>query len=143
MATLGSRSTYHMGHAVKRAAEDARDKLFALAAELGLAPETTPIPELFRKKYGMQAGNVIGMGRHGPLPQPPGIGLDPVEEEDPRGVGQHAVEGRSVGIGKPKVSDIEERDRRSARLTCRADRPSTVPRAPCMPRWACGIGVEG
>jgi CO/xanthine dehydrogenase Mo-binding subunit len=62
MATLGSRSTYHMGHAVKRAAEDARDKLLALAAELGLPPETTPIPDLFRKKYGMQAGNVVGMG---------------------------------------------------------------------------------
>jgi CO/xanthine dehydrogenase Mo-binding subunit len=62
MATLGSRSTYHMGHAVKRAAEDARDKLLALAGELGLPPETTPIPELFRKKYGMQAGNVVGQG---------------------------------------------------------------------------------
>jgi len=62
MATLGSRSTYHMGNAVKRAAEDARDKLLALAAELGLAPETTPLPELFRRRYGMQAGNVIGMG---------------------------------------------------------------------------------
>ncbi|MGA0033008.1 MAG: xanthine dehydrogenase family protein molybdopterin-binding subunit, partial [Burkholderiales bacterium] len=31
MATLGSRSTYHMGHAVKNAAEDARDKLLQLA----------------------------------------------------------------------------------------------------------------
>jgi CO/xanthine dehydrogenase Mo-binding subunit len=62
MATLGSRSTYHMGNAVKRAAEDARDKLLALAAELDLPPETTPIPELFRRKYGMQAGNVVGTG---------------------------------------------------------------------------------
>ena len=33
MGTLGSRSTFHMGLAVKRAAEDARDKLKALAAE--------------------------------------------------------------------------------------------------------------
>ena len=33
MATLGSRSTYHMGNAVKRAAEDARDKLFAMARD--------------------------------------------------------------------------------------------------------------
>jgi len=62
MATLGSRSTYHMGNAVKRAAEDARDKLLALASGLGLPPETTPIPDIFRKKYGMQAGNVVGMG---------------------------------------------------------------------------------
>jgi CO/xanthine dehydrogenase Mo-binding subunit len=50
MATLGSRSTFHMGNAVKRAAEDARDKLLALAGELGLPPETTPIPELVRRK---------------------------------------------------------------------------------------------
>lgn len=62
MATLGSRSTFHMGHAVRLAATDARDKLLALAREAGLSAETTPIPELFRKKYGMQAGNVVGVG---------------------------------------------------------------------------------
>lgn len=62
MATLGSRSTYHMGNAVRRAAEDARDKLFALARELGLSAETTPIPDVFRKQYGMQAGNIVGLG---------------------------------------------------------------------------------
>ncbi len=62
MATLGSRSTYHMGHAVKNAAEDARDKLFAMARELGLSAETTPIPDVFKKKYGMQAGNIVGVG---------------------------------------------------------------------------------
>ena len=62
MATLGSRSTFHMGHAVKNAAEDARDKLFALAREVGLSAETTPIPDIFKKKYGMQAGNVVGVG---------------------------------------------------------------------------------
>ena len=62
MATLGSRSTYHMGHAVKNAAEDARDKLLAMARELGLSAETTPIPDIFKKKYGMQAGNIVGVG---------------------------------------------------------------------------------
>ncbi len=62
MATLGSRSMFHMGNAVKSAAEDARDKLAALASELGLSLETTPINELFKKKYGMQAGNVVGVG---------------------------------------------------------------------------------
>ncbi len=62
MATLGSRSTYHMGHAVKNAAEDARDKLFAMARELGLSADTTPIPDVFKKKYGMQAGNIVGVG---------------------------------------------------------------------------------
>jgi CO/xanthine dehydrogenase Mo-binding subunit len=70
MATLGSRSTYHMGNAVRRAAEDARDKLLALAGELGLPPETTPIPELFRKRYGMQAGNVVGEGSFVPSYEP-------------------------------------------------------------------------
>jgi CO/xanthine dehydrogenase Mo-binding subunit len=61
MATLGSRSTFHMGNAVKLAAEDALAKLRALEAELGL-PEGSnlPIPEIFKKKYGMQAGNIIG-----------------------------------------------------------------------------------
>jgi len=62
MATLGSRSTYHMGNAVRRAAEDARDRLWAMAREVGLSAETTPIPDVFRKKYGMQAGNIVGTG---------------------------------------------------------------------------------
>jgi CO/xanthine dehydrogenase Mo-binding subunit len=63
MATLGSRSTFHMGHAVKFAAEDARQKLEALAAEVGLPPSSNqPMCELFLRKYKMQAGNVIGMG---------------------------------------------------------------------------------
>src|SRR5262245_65583583 len=59
MATLGSRSLYHMGNAVRLAAEDARDKLAALARELGL-PEgsNVPVAELFQKKYKMQAGKI-------------------------------------------------------------------------------------
>jgi CO/xanthine dehydrogenase Mo-binding subunit len=61
MGTLGSRSLFHMGNAVRLAAEDARNKLRALAAEAGL-PEGTNYPpaEIFKKRYGMQAGNVIG-----------------------------------------------------------------------------------
>jgi CO/xanthine dehydrogenase Mo-binding subunit len=63
MGTLGSRSTFHMGHAVKLAAEDARQKLEALAAEVGLPPgSNVPVRELFLRKYKMQAGNVIGTG---------------------------------------------------------------------------------
>lgn len=73
MGTLGSRSTYHMGCAVQLAAEDARDKLLALAAELGLPAETTPFAELLRRKYGMQAGNVVGIGTFAPKSTP----LDP------------------------------------------------------------------
>jgi len=71
MATLGSRSTYHMGNAVKAAAEDARDKLLALAVELGMSAETTPVPDLFRRKHGMQAGNIVGVGSFIPAYQSP------------------------------------------------------------------------
>jgi CO/xanthine dehydrogenase Mo-binding subunit len=70
MATLGSRSTFHMGHAVRLAAEDVRGKVQALATELGL-PAGTPNAELFRKKYGMQAGNLIGVGTFIPGYIPP------------------------------------------------------------------------
>jgi CO/xanthine dehydrogenase Mo-binding subunit len=63
MATLGSRSTYHMGNAVRLAALDARDKLEELADSLGLPPGSNlDRKELFRKKYGMQAGNIVGVG---------------------------------------------------------------------------------
>ena len=71
MATLGSRSTFHMGHAVKNAAEDARDKLYALARDVGLSAETTPIADIFRKKYGMLAGNIVGVGSFIPDYKPP------------------------------------------------------------------------
>jgi CO/xanthine dehydrogenase Mo-binding subunit len=61
MGTLGSRSLFHMGNAVRLAAEDARTKLRALAAEAGLPKGTNyPPAEIFKKRYGMQAGNVIG-----------------------------------------------------------------------------------
>ena len=75
MATLGSRSMFHMGNAVKLAAEDARDKLAALARELGL-PEgsNVPVAELFVKKYKMQAGNIIGVGSYIPAYAPPDHG---------------------------------------------------------------------
>jgi CO/xanthine dehydrogenase Mo-binding subunit len=80
MGTLGSRSLFHMGHAVRRAAEEARDKLKALAKEVG-EPEGSniPIAELFQKRYGMQAGNVIGSGVYKPdyTPPAPGTGQSP------------------------------------------------------------------
>ncbi len=59
MATLGSRSTYHMGHAVRLAAEDARGKLTAMAREAGLTDDT-PMADVFRKRYGMKAGTIVG-----------------------------------------------------------------------------------
>jgi CO/xanthine dehydrogenase Mo-binding subunit len=63
MGTLGSRSTYHMGHAARLAALEVKGKIAALAAELGLPPgSNVPVTELFRRKYGMQAGNIVGFG---------------------------------------------------------------------------------
>jgi CO/xanthine dehydrogenase Mo-binding subunit len=78
MGTLGSRSLFHMGHAVRLAAEEARDKIAAMARDLGL-PEGTnySVADLFQKKYGMQAGNIVGTGVYKPdyiAPQP-GTGL--------------------------------------------------------------------
>jgi CO/xanthine dehydrogenase Mo-binding subunit len=72
MGTLGSRSTFHMGNAVRLAAVDARVRLAALAAEAGLPPGTNyPAAEIFRKRYGMQAGNVVGTGTYIPSYAPP------------------------------------------------------------------------
>jgi len=72
MGTLGSRSLFHMGHAVRLAAEEARDKIAALRRELG-EPEgsNAPLADLFRKKYGMQAGNIVGTGIYKPDYIPP------------------------------------------------------------------------
>ena len=80
MGTLGSRSLFHMGHAVRLAAEEARDKIAAMARDLGL-PEGTnySVADLFQKKYGMQAGNIVGTGAYKPdyVPPQPGTGLTP------------------------------------------------------------------
>ncbi len=72
MGTLGSRSLFHMGHAVRLAAEEARAKIAELRKELG-EPEgsNAPLAELFRKKYGMQAGNIVGTGAYKPDYIPP------------------------------------------------------------------------
>jgi CO/xanthine dehydrogenase Mo-binding subunit len=67
MGTLGSRSTFHMGNAVRLAAEDAKRKIEALAEELGVGPHSNlPLSELLRMKYGMQAGNIIGTASYIP-----------------------------------------------------------------------------
>jgi CO/xanthine dehydrogenase Mo-binding subunit len=72
MGTLGSRSLFHMGHAVRLAAEDARSKIDALRREVG-EPEgsNTPVSGLFIKKYGMKAGNIVGSGSYKPDYVPP------------------------------------------------------------------------
>jgi CO/xanthine dehydrogenase Mo-binding subunit len=72
MATLGSRSLFHMGNAVRLAAEDARKKLHALAAEVSMTiVDDASIAQVFVKKYGMQAGNIIGVGSYMPSYTPP------------------------------------------------------------------------
>ena len=72
MGTLGSRSLFHMGHAVRLAAEEAKAKIAALAREVG-EPEgsNAPLPDLFVKKYGMRAGNIVGTGTYKPDYVPP------------------------------------------------------------------------
>jgi CO/xanthine dehydrogenase Mo-binding subunit len=70
MATLGSRSLFHSGNAVKLAAQDALNKLNELKAELKL-PADTAIADVFRKKYGMRAGSVTGAGNFIPPYTPP------------------------------------------------------------------------
>ena len=72
MGTLGSRSLFHMGHAVRLAAEDARAKIAALRREVGEAEgSNTPLADLFRKRFGMQAGNIVGTGTYKPDYIPP------------------------------------------------------------------------
>jgi CO/xanthine dehydrogenase Mo-binding subunit len=70
MATLGSRSLFHSGNAVKLAAQDALTKLNELKAELKL-PADTAIADVFRKKYGMRAGSITGVGNFIPPYTPP------------------------------------------------------------------------
>ena len=80
MGTLGSRSTFHMGNAVRAAAEEVRAKLAAMAAETGVPTGANlPIGELFQRKYGMQAGTIVGSGSFVPAYVPPNhdTGLTP------------------------------------------------------------------
>jgi CO/xanthine dehydrogenase Mo-binding subunit len=67
MGTLGSRSLFHMGHALAAAADEVREKLAALRREVA-EPEGSnlSIADLFKKKFGMQAGNIVGSGTYKP-----------------------------------------------------------------------------
>src|SRR5215467_9782495 len=78
MATLGSRSTYHMGNAVRGAAEDARAQLLRMAATVLKTAEgdlecgdgvivarsgaRVTFRDLMVARFAMQAGNIIGIG---------------------------------------------------------------------------------
>lgn len=72
MATLGSRSTFHMGNAVRLAAEDAKHRLRVLATEAGLPADFDgPTAAIFVRRYGMQAGTVVGFGSYIPSYESP------------------------------------------------------------------------
>jgi CO/xanthine dehydrogenase Mo-binding subunit len=72
MGTCSARSTFHMGNAIRLAAEDARNKLKVTVAELGLPPGTNySVKEILQKRFGMEAGNIIGIGSYIPPHSPP------------------------------------------------------------------------
>jgi CO/xanthine dehydrogenase Mo-binding subunit len=89
MATLGSRSTYHMGHAVRLAAQDVRAQLLEIAAGalqanaenlecregsvISPSGDRMTFAEIMRARFGMQAGTLIGVGSFTP----------PYEKPDP------------------------------------------------------------
>ena len=68
MGTLGSRSTYSTwGTRCGSPPRTREAKIAALARELGVpAGSNVPVAELFRQKYGMQAGNIVGTGSYVP-----------------------------------------------------------------------------
>lgn len=94
MGTLGSRSTYHMGKAVRLAAEDAKAKIEQLARDLDVQPGSNlPVSELLRKKYGMQAGNIIGTASFIPDYQKPDYETGQTQKATPFwGVGASGAE---------------------------------------------------
>jgi len=87
MATLGSRSTFHMGNAVRRAAEDAREQLLRIAAgaldadvnELecfegdvcARSGARLSLRDVMLARFAMQAGTIIGVGSYTPTYQKP------------------------------------------------------------------------
>jgi CO/xanthine dehydrogenase Mo-binding subunit len=65
MATLGSRSTFHMGNAVRGAAEDARAQIERMA------PGAKSFREAMLERFAMQAGTIVGFGSYAPAYQKP------------------------------------------------------------------------
>jgi CO/xanthine dehydrogenase Mo-binding subunit len=110
MATLGSRSTFHMGHAIRLAAEEVRARLAALASEVGIddaAPANAA--QVLKKKYGMQAGNIIGVGSYIPPYTPPNYANGQSENITPNWmVGANGVEVEvDIETGHVKILRME------------------------------------
>jgi CO/xanthine dehydrogenase Mo-binding subunit len=111
MATLGSRSLFHTGNAVKLAAQDALKKLNELKGELKL-PADTPIADVFRKKYGMRAGSVMGAGNF----------IPPYKAPDENGQSDNATPFWMVGASGVEIEvDTETGRVRVTRLVNVAD----------------------
>jgi CO/xanthine dehydrogenase Mo-binding subunit len=73
-----------MGNAVRAAAEDAKSKIAALAKELGLPDGTNmPLSELLKRRYGMQAGNIIGTGTYIPSYKKPDLNTGQTSDGTP------------------------------------------------------------
>ena len=82
MATLGSRSTFHMGNAVRSAAEDVRAQVFRIAATaldtdlsdlecvdaevVSSRGESMTMREVMLARFAMQAGTIVGVGSYAP-----------------------------------------------------------------------------
>lgn len=83
MGTLGSRSTFHMGHAVHAAAASARSQLLGVAAKVLSADpaeltvrdavvtnqmdgRSLSFADIMASEFGMRAGNIIGTGTYTP-----------------------------------------------------------------------------
>ena len=95
MATLGSRSTFHMGNAVRAAAEDVRAQVFRIAAaSLDADPSDLEcvdaevvssrgarmtMREVMLARFAMQAGTIVGAGSYAP----PHKKQDPVTGQSP------------------------------------------------------------
>lgn len=95
MGTLGSRSLYHMGNALIKAATEVRDQLLETASKALELPTTEltvsdgavvasdgrrlTYRELMLKRFNMQAGNLIGRGEFTPsyVKPEPGTGQSP------------------------------------------------------------------
>jgi len=93
MGTLGSRSTFHMGTAVRLAAEEAVRKIADLRKELGAEAAELGVGDMLKMKYGMQAGNIIGTGSFIPEYQKPNIETGQTEKGTPFwGVGATGAE---------------------------------------------------
>ena len=95
MGTLGSRSTFHMGHAVRMAAEEVRSQLFGIAGgalkaepgelecRAGAVVSRTggrmTLGEIMRARFAMQAGDLVGVGSF----TPPYTRADPETGQSP------------------------------------------------------------